>query len=394
TESSITNYAPANGLNQYPSVAGDAYEYDYNGNLTSGLYTSATCDALNRVTQIVSGATTNNYWNDPLNRQIQKEVGSTKTGLLYDGVQLIAEYNAGGLVNRYIPSDRLDEVLVQIATGDTITYLHQDRIGSTVAQTDSSGAVLNKYAYSPFGVTESLAGTIFGFTGQRYDAEIGLYNYRMRYYSPTLGRFVQPDPLLFRTGDLNIYTYVGNDALNCRDPLGTDRMVDLQFGAPLAATSAPPSTFVVAIHIDGAGVLSDHNGVSLTAEDLTKKILTEMAKHPQMEWDTLRLNICQGAVFGPGELFDQKQWSDAMGKSPNSLLKYSRTHESYVSYLSKKFARLGMSVEGAIGEVEIGSGMAFMDLDSNNVRAGNEPPGMWVKYKNGRFVEAFPQKLP
>ncbi len=79
---------------------------------------------------------------------------------------------------------------------------------------------MNKYQYSPFGETPSLSGTIFGFTGQRYDSEIGLYNYKARYYAPAVGRFIQPDPLGYGAGDMNLQCYVGNDPLNMVDPLG------------------------------------------------------------------------------------------------------------------------------------------------------------------------------
>ncbi len=186
TASTNTSYASANNLNQYPSVDSSSFGYDNNGNLTSGTLPAgaltASFDALNRPTQIVIGSTTNNYWTDPMNRQAQKEIGSTKTGYLYNGNQLIADYDSSHtLQNRYIRSNSTDEALIQI-TGSTTTFLHQDRIGSTIAQTNDSGTVLNKYTYSPFGITPSLLGTIFGFTGQRYDAEIEIYNYKARYY--------------------------------------------------------------------------------------------------------------------------------------------------------------------------------------------------------------------
>jgi uncharacterized protein RhaS with RHS repeats len=49
--------------------------------------------------------------------------------------------------------------------------------------------------------------------------EASLYNFKARDYSPSLGRFMQTDPILFG-GGLNIYAYVGNDPVNATDPLG------------------------------------------------------------------------------------------------------------------------------------------------------------------------------
>jgi len=54
---------------------------------------------------------------------------------------------------------------------------------------------------------------------------VGLYDYRARWYEPTLGRFVQPDTLVPEPGKpqaLNRYTYVYNNPLNYTDPSGND----------------------------------------------------------------------------------------------------------------------------------------------------------------------------
>jgi RHS repeat-associated protein len=66
------------------------------------------------------------------------------------------------------------------------------------------------------------------FSGQQYDVETGLhYNY-FRDYEPGTGRYLQPDPIGL-AGGINLYQYVGGNALRYVDPYGLytfDEFVD------------------------------------------------------------------------------------------------------------------------------------------------------------------------
>lgn len=60
------------------------------------------------------------------------------------------------------------------------------------------------YTFNSFGNLTASVGAFtnpFQFTGRDFDSESKIYHYRMRYYDPNIGRFLNEDPLGFQGGD-------------------------------------------------------------------------------------------------------------------------------------------------------------------------------------------------
>lgn len=129
-------------------------------------------------------------------------------------------------------------------TGDTSmglpvgTYFyHSDHLGSSSVVTDARGDVITRIAYLPYGEVDHINSpgndtVTFKFTGQEYDPEAELYNYKARYYDPVIGLFTSADTMVpdpTNPMDHNRYMYVRGNPVRYTDPTGHYTQEDMQW---------------------------------------------------------------------------------------------------------------------------------------------------------------------
>ncbi len=210
----------SNGLNQLTASGGTSLSYDARGNLTGAGGDSYTYSSENLLKSATVSSTNSTYAYDPMLRLYEVAAGSTLR-FQYDGVALIAEYNTSSVMQkRYVHGPGTDAPLVEYSesgTGSGVrTFLHADERGSIVARSNESGAKTAINAYDEYGIPGGGNVGRFQYTGQTWLSPLGMYYYKARFYSPTLGRFMQTDPIGYGDG-MNTHAYVANDPVNSTD---------------------------------------------------------------------------------------------------------------------------------------------------------------------------------
>jgi RHS repeat-associated protein len=238
-----------NAQNEITGISGAVLPtYDANGNLTRDeVGRQFVYDAWNRLVEVRdgSGETVKRYAYDGLHRRISEAAGGVTTDFYYSDQWQVLEERVGGQTTvQYVWSPVYVDALILgdrdtdgDGTLDERLWVVQDANYNVTALFDNSGNVVERYVYDPFGQATVLdanwnvryGGSAYDWLylhqGGRYDVTNGLYHFRHRDYSPTLGRWTSLDPLSYAAGDVNLYRSLGNNPLTSLDPSGLDEIV-------------------------------------------------------------------------------------------------------------------------------------------------------------------------
>ena len=210
-------YNAANRLTKWGAAN---LSYDLNGNLTGDGTNTYVWSDRNQLASISGGVTASMVY-DGFGRRTSRTVSGASTQFLYDSFDVVQEQTGGSPTANLLTGLGIDDVYARTDASGT-RYLLPDALGSTLALTDSGGALSTQYTYEPFGKATAsgpASTNTYQFTGRENDGT-GLQFNRSRYYSPKFQRFISEDTIGFAGGDTNLYAYVGNSPLYFVDPAG------------------------------------------------------------------------------------------------------------------------------------------------------------------------------
>jgi len=219
-------YRTGGDLAQAAFTGGPTYLYQYNARKRLSVVKKDGTDAAwygydyagHRVWRSVFGTTT------------------TQTHYVFDEQgHLLAEHDGatGAVLREYVWLDDLPVALVDSTSGTAQTYfIHAGQIDEPLVMTDAAQAKVWDAYVEPFGQAQVFgtpsAGLDARLPGQWAQAESGLFQNWNRDYDPSLGRYIEADPLGIDAGQ-NVYAYANETPLDLLDPMGL-----WPFGAPKA----------------------------------------------------------------------------------------------------------------------------------------------------------------
>jgi RHS repeat-associated protein len=231
----------------------ESFEYDANGNQTIGLkagqaWRSIAYNARNKATAIETDGKVTQFSYDANNTRF-KRVDNKQTVYYVGGLELTLAIGENGLedqqfIKRYVAGQAMQ---TYYSAGNAhLKWLYKDNLGSLVAITNDGGKLLTRFSYDAFGFQKVIEPTQFerdnyyafnlsnllakipdnirGYTNHEPVGDDGrIIHMNGRIYDPTLGRFLQADPIIQSPSDsqsYNRYSYVMNNPLTLTDPSG------------------------------------------------------------------------------------------------------------------------------------------------------------------------------
>jgi RHS repeat-associated protein len=261
--SATTQSRTHDSRNQLTGVGGSTLTFDANGNMTTDeTGKQLVYDGWNRLVQAKTNGGTNlvTYEYDALTRRVTTTPqGGTAREDYHSAAWQVTEEREGSTVkNQYVWSLAYVDAMVlrdrDAAAGGNLgksgsgleerLYAQQDANHNTTALVDTSGAVIERYRYLPYGTPTVLdanwavdgdGASDVGWThlhqGGRLDSTTGTFHFRTREYSASLGRWVQQDFVGRYVDGWNLYEYVSGNPQAYVDPLGAAKG-DQHYGLP------------------------------------------------------------------------------------------------------------------------------------------------------------------
>jgi RHS repeat-associated protein len=205
--------------------------YDQNGNTIASAGSTYIYDSENRLADLNAGAVQFKYDGDG-NRVAKVAGGGITTTFLVDTnnhtnhAQVVEELVSGSVVRQYTYGHDLISQRQLIAGDWKQSFYGYDGHGSVRYLTNEAGAVTDTYTYDAFGKLIAQTGTTpndYLYAGEQFDANVGFYYLRARYYNNDTGRFITTDSFfgnVFEPISLHKYLYAHANPVDNLDPSG------------------------------------------------------------------------------------------------------------------------------------------------------------------------------
>lgn len=208
-------------------VGETAYEFDADGFLTRRGEDTFRYGIRGELLEATVTGATYKYTYDAIGRRVAKEDESGRTTRYLYGMPdsiytLTASVGPDGSVTHYYYTDT--GMLIALERDGRRYYVAADAVGTPQLVLDGSGGVVKRLRYSSYGELLADSNPAFelpiGYAGGLEDRETGLIRFGARDYDAGSGRWTARDPILFESGQANLYAYVNNNPVMFNDPCG------------------------------------------------------------------------------------------------------------------------------------------------------------------------------